>query len=97
VRERLWEWEGVLILGRIILAILLPRLSLLRRKLSLLLFCPFIGWLCANVWIRCRSGYSGAKMPNNLAAGFTITASNAIPPIPPTFFPGASPASALLG
>jgi hypothetical protein len=44
-----------------------------------------------------RSGYSAARMPNDLAAGFAITASIPIPPIPTTFFPGASPASALLG
>jgi hypothetical protein len=87
---------GALIQGRIILAILLPRLSLLRRKLSLL-FCSFIGWLCANAWMGYRSGYSAAKMPNDLAAGFAITAGIPIPPIPTTFIPGTSPASALLG
>jgi hypothetical protein len=87
------EVVGVLILGRIILAILPPRLSLLRREFALLLF----GWLCANVWMGYRSGYSAAKMPNDLTAGFAITASIPIPPIPTTFFPGASPASALLG
>jgi rhamnogalacturonan hydrolase len=43
---------------------------------------------------RSRSRYAATKMPNDLAAGFAITAST---PIPTTFFSGASPASALLG
>jgi rhamnogalacturonan hydrolase len=36
-------------------------------------------------------------MPNDLAAGFALTESIPIPTIPTSFFPGAAPASALLG
>ncbi|KUJ11439.1 pectin lyase-like protein [Mollisia scopiformis] len=40
------------------------------------------------------SGYSAAKMPNDLASGFAITASIPIPTVPTTFFPGVTPATA---
>jgi len=43
------------------------------------------------------TGYSAAKMPNDLSTGFALTASIPIPAIPTTFYPGATPASALLG
>ncbi|EDO04556.1 hypothetical protein SS1G_07039 [Sclerotinia sclerotiorum 1980 UF-70] len=39
------------------------------------------------------SGYSAAKMPNDLAAGYALTASIPIPTIPTTFFPGQVPAT----
>ncbi|PQE28175.1 glycoside hydrolase family 28 protein [Rutstroemia sp. NJR-2017a BBW] len=39
------------------------------------------------------SGYSAPKMPNDLAAGYAITASIPIPTIPTTFFPGVAPAT----
>lgn len=42
------------------------------------------------------SGYSAATMPGQLTT-LALTASIAIPTIPTTFFPGATPASALLG
>ena len=40
------------------------------------------------------SGYSAAKMPNDLASGFGLSTSIPIPTIPTTFFPGATPATA---
>ncbi|KAF8858029.1 hypothetical protein BDZ45DRAFT_591900, partial [Acephala macrosclerotiorum] len=44
------------------------------------------------------SGYASApKMPNDLTVSFALTASIPIPAIPTTFFPGAAPASKLLG
>ncbi|ESZ92320.1 glycoside hydrolase family 28 protein [Sclerotinia borealis F-4128] len=39
------------------------------------------------------SGYSAAKMPNDIAAGYALTASIPIPTIPTTFFPGLVPAT----
>ncbi|KAM3067848.1 hypothetical protein ACMFMG_011332 [Clarireedia jacksonii] len=39
------------------------------------------------------SGYSAPKMPNDIAAGYALTASIPIPTIPTTFFPGAVPAT----
>ncbi|KAI9646267.1 hypothetical protein NHQ30_005708 [Ciborinia camelliae] len=39
------------------------------------------------------SGYSAATMPNDIAAGFALTASIPIPTIPTTFFPGLVPAT----
>ncbi|KAF7948939.1 hypothetical protein EAE96_008118 [Botrytis aclada] len=39
------------------------------------------------------SGYSAAKMPNDLAGGYALTASIPIPTIPTTFFPGQVPAT----
>ncbi|TEY54807.1 hypothetical protein BOTCAL_0237g00090 [Botryotinia calthae] len=39
------------------------------------------------------AGYSAAKMPNDLAAGYALTASIPIPTIPTTFFPGQVPAT----
>lgn len=44
-----------------------------------------------------RSGYAVPKMPDDLSAGFALTASIPIPAVPTTFFPGATPASKLLG
>ncbi|KUJ12472.1 Rhamnogalacturonase A [Mollisia scopiformis] len=43
------------------------------------------------------SGYAAQKMPDDLTAGFALTASIPIPAVPTTFFPGATPASTLLG
>lgn len=43
------------------------------------------------------SGYSAAKMPNDLTSGFALTASIPIPAVPTTFYPGATPAVKLLG
>ncbi|ORY57786.1 RGase A [Pseudomassariella vexata] len=43
------------------------------------------------------TAYSAPKMPNDLGSGFGLTASIPIPAVPTTFFPGATPASALLG
>lgn len=40
------------------------------------------------------SGYSAAKMPNDLASGLGITTSIAIPTVPSSFYPGATPATA---
>jgi rhamnogalacturonan hydrolase len=40
------------------------------------------------------SGYAAAKMPNDLASGFALTASIPIPTVPTTFFPGATPVTA---
>lgn len=39
------------------------------------------------------TGYSAAKMPNDIAAGYALTASIPIPTIPTTFFPGQVPAT----
>ncbi|MCJ1324566.1 hypothetical protein MMC10_001228 [Thelotrema lepadinum] len=41
------------------------------------------------------SGYNGAKMPNDLASGFALTASIPVPPVPTSFYPGQSPATKL--
>lgn len=46
--------------------------------------------------MRSRSGHNIPKMPNDLTA-LPLTESIPIPPVPTTFFPGATPASALLG
>lgn len=44
------------------------------------------------------SGYSAPKMASDLASGFPISSSIPIPSaIPTSFYPGAKPASALLG
>jgi rhamnogalacturonan hydrolase len=43
------------------------------------------------------SGYSAPTMPSDLKSGFALTASIPIPAIPTTFYPGATPASKLLG
>jgi rhamnogalacturonan hydrolase len=40
-----------------------------------------------------RSGYSAATMPSDLPSGLGITTSIAIPTVPTTFFPGATPAT----
>lgn len=40
------------------------------------------------------SGYSAARMPSDLSSGLGITASIAIPTVPNSFFPGATPATA---
>jgi rhamnogalacturonan hydrolase len=42
------------------------------------------------------SGYSAAKMPSDLPSGLGISVSIAIPAIPTTFYPGATPISQLL-
>ncbi|KAI0476428.1 pectin lyase fold/virulence factor [Xylariaceae sp. FL0804] len=41
------------------------------------------------------TGYSAAYMPSDLSSGLGITTSIAIPPLPTTFFPGATPYSAI--
>jgi len=43
------------------------------------------------------SGFSAATMPSDLASSFPLSESIPIPAIPTTFFPGATPVSALLG
>lgn len=40
------------------------------------------------------SGYSAATMPNQLTAGLGLTTSIAIPTVPNSFYPGATPATA---
>ena len=79
------------------------RRMLFRRKLLALLRESIVHFFCIDGVRGCglirdnRTGYSAAKMPNDLSTGFALTASIPIPAIPTSFYPGATPVSALLG
>lgn len=75
----------------------LERREPLLRRLRSSLLREFTIWSGEAMLMSDRSGYSAAKMAEDLTVGFALNAMIPIPPIPTSFFPGAKPASALLG
>ncbi|RDW85497.1 glycoside hydrolase family 28 protein [Coleophoma crateriformis] len=57
----------------------------------------YTSYIATSTVTAAPSGYSAATMASDLTAGLGISVSIAIPTIPTSFFPGATPYSALLG